>query len=317
MLRALLRVAVVVGVIGVWGAGVAQAQQILFGINNRWLVLKDEDRTEVLTLRVFGRWIDGNYTDTSNTNILNLDCSTHGAIIRFSLPTGQWGRFGMGATGDRQRATLSFIEPTPSGERMLGRRLIMTSQGTEFISGDLEPDPRSPVLQPARSNLILRFDTVNGLTEFRLEKRDAIDELVQQRLREQNVPFSEHSDAEAFAICSEHIEFVRFAQGRIDAESGRTFTMPWFSRSAEYSAVRRLLLRSGWSPIIDVNAAWCEPDDDRCRGRPEMVSCSGTGAAACAFSWRRGATKIHVFTQGEGADNKVTSARCEAGCGRR
>ena len=312
LLRAMLGLAICVG----FAPGL-QANEVLFGINSNWLVLKDEERSEVLTLRIFGRWIDGTVTDGSNTNIVNLDCSTHGAIVRFSLPTGLWGRLGRFDIGDGQRASLAFAEPVATGPRALGTPLPMRAARNELVSADLELNPRSPLFQPARANLLLRISSSGRSFDFRLEKRDAIDQMIKQSLRGQNVPLAEYSDVEAYALCAEHIQFVRTSQRRIDAERGRQFPLPRLTPGTPYTTARASLIRLGWSPIIADKADWCAPNDERCEGRPEMVACAGTGLAQCAFAWQRGATTMHVFTQGEGANNGVTGARCEAGCGRR
>ena len=65
-----------------------------------------------------------------------------------------------------------------------------------------------------------------------------------------------------------------------------------------YAAARQALLAAGWEPVRLPDADRCSPGDARCAGRPERASCSGTGAAPCAFAWRRGAEELMVLTTG-------------------
>jgi hypothetical protein len=88
--------------------------------------------------------------------------------------------------------------------------------------------------------------------------------------------------------------------------------LPTFPRETVYAEARRSLIGLGWSPVTLPDADRCSPRDGRCAGRPEMVACSGTGIAACAFAWRRGDTLVEVLTAGE--NPVVTGVRCRAGC---
>jgi hypothetical protein len=87
---------------------------------------------------------------------------------------------------------------------------------------------------------------------------------------------------------------------------------PAFPRNTGYAEARQSLVGLGWAPVTLPDADRCPPRDGRCAGRPEMLSCSGTGIAACAFTWRRGDTLIEVLTAGEVP--VVTGTRCRAGC---
>jgi hypothetical protein len=88
--------------------------------------------------------------------------------------------------------------------------------------------------------------------------------------------------------------------------------LPNFPRNTGYGEARQSLIGLGWSPVTLPDADRCPARDERCAGRPEMLSCSGTGIAACAFTWKRGDTLIEVFTAGEAP--VVTGVRCRAGC---
>src|SRR5947207_8348041 len=56
-------------------------------------------------------------------------------------------------------------------------------------------------------------------------------------------------------------------------------TLPSFGMFTSYQSVRQSLLRQGWLPWRLPNASSCSPQDDRCRGRPEMLNCDAGGSA--------------------------------------
>lgn len=89
--------------------------------------------------------------------------------------------------------------------------------------------------------------------------------------------------------------------------------LPRLPRGTEYGTARQQLTRLGWSPAKLPGAEPCPAGDARCAGRPEMVSCSGSGAAACLFAWRRGEQVIEVSTVGE-EPATVSGVRCRSGC---
>ncbi len=88
--------------------------------------------------------------------------------------------------------------------------------------------------------------------------------------------------------------------------------LPRFPQEAPYSAVRQSLLRMGWSPLKDPKADECSEFDGRCKGRPEMLSCSGTGEAPCLFVWKKNGTVIEIITLGE--ETAYDGMRCREGC---
>ncbi|MDP9974556.1 hypothetical protein J2W39_005825 [Variovorax paradoxus] len=67
----------------------------------------------------------------------------------------------------------------------------------------------------------------------------------------------------------------------------------------QYSAARERLLASGWEPYRARDADRCESGDERCQGRPEMQSCSGSGRASCRFLWRKNGVVATLTTAGE------------------
>lgn len=89
--------------------------------------------------------------------------------------------------------------------------------------------------------------------------------------------------------------------------------LPRFPRNTEYGNARQSLMALGWQPIKLEGADECMSGDDRCEGRPEMHTCSGTGMAFCAFTWRRRDTLIEIITAGEGPAF-VHRIKCRVGC---
>ncbi|WP_448253072.1 hypothetical protein [Ottowia oryzae] len=75
--------------------------------------------------------------------------------------------------------------------------------------------------------------------------------------------------------------------------------VPSFTRNTSYAQVRTALLRDGWQPVISKDADECMEDDSRCEGRPEMLTCSGSGLAMCRFGWERGGQQLTICTTGE------------------
>jgi len=91
--------------------------------------------------------------------------------------------------------------------------------------------------------------------------------------------------------------------------------LPSFGMFTSYQSARQNLLRQGWLPWRLPNASSCSPQDDRCHGRPEMLSCDTGGAATCVFTWKKGSSVIEVTTRGKGASPGVTGVKCQSGCG--
>lgn len=79
----------------------------------------------------------------------------------------------------------------------------------------------------------------------------------------------------------------------------QTTGLPRLRKGETYKSVRTKLLKAGWKPYHDPNADKCEQGDNRCKGRPEMQFCSGTGVAACRFLWKRKGKTVAIFTAGE------------------
>jgi hypothetical protein len=88
--------------------------------------------------------------------------------------------------------------------------------------------------------------------------------------------------------------------------------LPTFPKRTDYGKARNSLIALGWQPVTMPDAEKCD-DDERCRGRPEMLACSGTGLASCTFTWKRRDTLIEIRTVGE-QGNVVDRVLCRVGC---
>src|SRR5438067_7779047 len=97
--------------------------------------------------------------------------------------------------------------------------------------------------------------------------------------------------------------------------AARADALPSFGMFTSYQSARQNLLRQGWLPWRLPNASSCSPQDDRCHGRPEMLSCDTGGAATCVFTWKKASSVIEVTTRGKGASPGVTGVKCQSGCG--
>ncbi|MBN8939448.1 MAG: hypothetical protein J0H01_08160 [Rhizobiales bacterium] len=88
--------------------------------------------------------------------------------------------------------------------------------------------------------------------------------------------------------------------------------LPTLSQGTPYASVRNILLATGWRPVTLPDADRCSARDTRCKDRPEMLSCAGTGMANCLFTWQRNNTVIGVSTIGEEAS--FDGLQCRSGC---
>jgi hypothetical protein len=90
--------------------------------------------------------------------------------------------------------------------------------------------------------------------------------------------------------------------------------LPSFPKNTDYREARRSLIGLGYAPVKLPDADVCEKGDGRCEGFPEMLSCSGTGAAHCVFVWRsKRDMLVEIVTIGEG-NAGVYAVRCRANC---
>lgn len=81
----------------------------------------------------------------------------------------------------------------------------------------------------------------------------------------------------------------------------QTGGLPRLRKGENYRSVRAKMIKAGWKPYHAKDADVCQNGDERCRNRPEMQSCAGTGLASCRFLWKRQGKTVVIFTAGETA----------------
>lgn len=77
--------------------------------------------------------------------------------------------------------------------------------------------------------------------------------------------------------------------------------LPHFKKNEDYASVRIKMIKAGWEPFHSENADVCSEDDLRCKDRPEMEACAGTGMANCKFLWKKNGKTTAICTVGEDA----------------
>ena len=91
------------------------------------------------------------------------------------------------------------------------------------------------------------------------------------------------------------------AEARPEEQPTQPNHLPSITEGTPYSDVRDTLLKAGWEPVKLPEADVCSDFDSRCKGRPEMEACAGSGMANCKFSWRKNGVLKRVCTVGEDA----------------
>jgi uncharacterized protein YecT (DUF1311 family) len=86
---------------------------------------------------------------------------------------------------------------------------------------------------------------------------------------------------------------------RNDAPPAAIPNIPAIQTDESYASVRQKMLQAGWTPFHADTADVCAPDDNRCKDRPEMLACAGTGLANCKFLWQKDGKTIAISTVGE------------------
>ncbi len=81
--------------------------------------------------------------------------------------------------------------------------------------------------------------------------------------------------------------------------SAQTSGLPRFKKDESYAKVRNKMLKAGWKPFHAEDSDHCQPGDSRCKGRPEMHVCAGTGLGNCEFYWKRKGKLLAIYTVGE------------------
>ena len=86
--------------------------------------------------------------------------------------------------------------------------------------------------------------------------------------------------------------------GSVLAESNVSeLNVPAIKMETPYNKVREIMLEHGWSPYHGANALPCTPEDERCKGRPEMQACSDVGLGQCSWLWKKSGKIILIKTQ--------------------
>lgn len=78
-----------------------------------------------------------------------------------------------------------------------------------------------------------------------------------------------------------------------------TGTTPSFDKGESYTSIRTKMLSAGWTPFHSPDADSCSDGDVRCKDRPEMEACAGTGMANCRFLWKKDGRTLAIGTVGE------------------
>lgn len=81
----------------------------------------------------------------------------------------------------------------------------------------------------------------------------------------------------------------------------QTGGLPRLRKGENYRSVRVKMIKAGWKPYHAKDADVCQKGDERCKNRPEMQACAGTGLANCRFLWKRKGKTVAIFTAGENA----------------
>lgn len=84
--------------------------------------------------------------------------------------------------------------------------------------------------------------------------------------------------------------------------------LPSFAENEPYANIRQKMLQAGWQPLHAPDADTCYKEDERCQGRPEMESCTGTGLGNCRFLWIKNGEKTGICTIG---DNAIFDGVCK------
>ena len=86
-----------------------------------------------------------------------------------------------------------------------------------------------------------------------------------------------------------------------NSEQPENAKLPTFIENESYSSVRNKMIAAGWQPFHASDAGTCLKEDERCEGRPEMESCTGTGLGNCRFLWIKNGEKASISTIGDNA----------------
>ena len=83
------------------------------------------------------------------------------------------------------------------------------------------------------------------------------------------------------------------------AIEAQNVSLPTFTLKEKYSNARQKLLSAGWKTHHSPEADTCDSGDERCKDRPEMLSCAGSGLAPCKFTWSHSGKIAVIDTTGK------------------
>lgn len=90
------------------------------------------------------------------------------------------------------------------------------------------------------------------------------------------------------------------------AELAHSSELPRLKNGEPYAKVRAKMLRAGWKPYHAFYADSCSEEDVRCKGRPEMITCSVYGDGGCSFLWTKNESRTCIETMGAEDDTFYT-----------
>lgn len=88
-----------------------------------------------------------------------------------------------------------------------------------------------------------------------------------------------------------------FSCGVLADSSVSALNVPAIKMETPYGTVREIMLDHGWSPYHGANALPCGPEEERCKGRPEMQACSDVGVGQCSWLWKKKGKIVLIKTQ--------------------
>jgi hypothetical protein len=88
-----------------------------------------------------------------------------------------------------------------------------------------------------------------------------------------------------------------FSGGVLAESSVNGLNVPAIKTETPYGKVREIMLEHGWRPYHGANALPCAPEDERCKGRPEMQVCSDVGLGQCSWLWKKNGKIVVIKTQ--------------------
>jgi len=80
-------------------------------------------------------------------------------------------------------------------------------------------------------------------------------------------------------------------------ENQNELSIPPIKVGTSYDEVRKILMKNGWAPYHGANATLCAPEEEKCKGRPEMQTCSDVDTGRCSWLWKKENAIVTIKTQ--------------------